>query len=159
MVLVGPAGTTMLDAWITRDRWRVAVPSLEVVRRGGEDAPPDLPVGFLRWWFLTPLDGALFGAAFTDPGVAWLLRDGDAVIELRLAPAPDGEALTVARRVGGRSERIEELRAGTAPHVGDRVHYVDETSGLRVDLMLESVASRPPDEGAFLDPDIEGGGS
>jgi len=64
MILVGVAGVTMLDAWVTPARWRVAVPMLGVLRRGGADDPADLPIGFLRWWFFTPLEGRLFAATF-----------------------------------------------------------------------------------------------
>ena len=35
MILVGGAGLTLLDAWVARRGWRFAVPSAEVVRRGG----------------------------------------------------------------------------------------------------------------------------
>src|SRR5579872_2701576 len=57
VVLLGPAGLTLFDAWVTPARWRVAVPPADIVRRGDADDPIDLPVAFLRWWFFTPLEG------------------------------------------------------------------------------------------------------
>src|SRR5580704_6974926 len=47
MMLVGAAGATLLDAWVTPTRWRIAVPPLDLVRRGANDEPRDMPVGFL----------------------------------------------------------------------------------------------------------------
>jgi hypothetical protein len=166
MILIAGAGATVLDAWVTASRWRVAVPPLDVVRRGGADAPSDLPVGFLRWWLLTPVAGALFAAAFTREGFVWLLRDEGAVIELREAvralPAgacARGSSLRATRRQHGHTEKVDECRTPGAPTVGDSAAYVDEASGLRVDLVFESVASTPPASEAFEDPDKAGGGT
>jgi len=159
MILVGGAGVTMLDAWVTRGRWRVAVPPLDLVRRGGADEPRDLPVGFLRWWFFTPFEGTLFAATFMKPGMLWLLRDGDAVIDLHVGPCSRGERLTASRRVHGRSEHVEECRALAVPRPDDAVRYVDDASGLRVDIVLESVAVGSPQEEAFRDPDAPDEGS
>jgi len=156
MILVGGAGTTLLDAWVTRARWRVAVPPLHLVRRGGADEPRDLPVGFLRWWFFTPLEGQLFAASDAPPGPTWLLRDGAAVVELRVGTCDRGELRTASRRVGGRTERVEECRERAVPRPGDWVRYRDEASGLGVDLVVESVRGSLPDEEAFRDPDSSG---
>jgi hypothetical protein len=156
MILVAAAGTTVLDAWVTPDRWRIAVPPLSLVRRGGGDEPRELPVGFLRWWFFRPLQGALFAATSgAGPGRAeplLLLRERDAVVELRL-----GRCLRVRRRSSCRSERVQECASPEPPHAGDRVEYEDESNGLVVDLMLESLAEEAPKEDAFLDPDVGGG--
>jgi hypothetical protein len=159
MILVGAAGVTALDVWITRTRWRIAVPPLDLVRRGGLDEPPDLPIGFLRWWFFSPLQGNLFAAEVTSTDRTWLMRDGAAVIELRLGACRRGELLAATRRLRGRAEQVDECRAGdgsTAIRTGDSVRYVDRASGLRVDLVLESVADATPEEGAFRDPDAPG---
>jgi hypothetical protein len=126
MILVGVAGATMLDAWVTPQRWRVAVPLLGLVRRGGAEAPEDLPIGFLRWWFFTPMSGRLFAATFEDDGPVWLIRDGDAVIELRTAKCDRGHGLRAWRRERGRAETVDECRSGLAPSAGDGVHYQDD---------------------------------
>ena len=156
IILVAGAGATILDAWVTRERWRVAVPPAGIVRRGGDDEPNDLPIGFLRWWFFHPLEGTLLAAhredAATGPGDVFVLRCADgATIELRA-----GRCLRASRHDRGRTESVEDCSAG-ASRPGDRVRYEDEASGLTVDLHLESLAAAPPDEEAFRDPDALGG--
>jgi hypothetical protein len=153
MILVGGAGATVLDAWVTPDKWRVAVPPLALVRRGGSDEPSDLPVGFLRWWFFRPLEGTVFAAGATPAAEMWLLRDGDAVVELREARCDRGTLTTSTRRVGARTERIDECRAGASRSANDRVSYEDEATGLVVRIVLEEVARDPPSEEAFANPD------
>lgn len=157
MVLVGAAGATMLDAWVTATRWRVAVPPLDLVRRGGMEEPPDMPVGFLRWWFLTPLTGTLIAAAELEGGPVWVLREAGAVVEIR-SPALERGCLQATRRASGHAETVEECREAAAPSAGDSARYVDERSGLKVDLWLESIASAPPGAEAFEDPDAGGDG-
>jgi hypothetical protein len=159
MVLTGAAGATMLDAWVTTTRWRVAVPPLEIVRRGDVMEPRDMPVGFLRWWFLTPLTGGLFAASSTDAGSIWLLRYEDAVIELREASCARGRRLLATRRLAGHAETVDECRAEAAPSAGDSARYFDETTGLCVEVLLESIGSEPPSDEAFRDPDAIGGGT
>jgi hypothetical protein len=159
MILVGAAGSTLLDAWVTPARWRVAVPPLEMVRRGGLDEPREMPVGFLRWWFLTPLGGTLFAAAFVEGATVWLLRESSAVIELRRGECPRGTLLSAKRRAPARVERVAECREDAAPQPGDWARYVDDVHGLRVDLVLESVASAGPDGAAFVDPDAPRSGT
>jgi hypothetical protein len=151
MILVGGAGATLLDAWVTRSRWRIAVPPLQIVRRGGADDPPELPVGFLRWWFIGGLEGTLF--ASTPDASVLLLRDGDAVVELRLGACAVGRRVSATRNLHGRAERVDECRAAERPGAGDDVDYVDETRGLRVTVHVESTGGAPPDREAFRDPD------
>jgi hypothetical protein len=157
MILVAGAGATVLDAWVTPDQWRIAVPPVGLIRRGGRDEPADLPVGFLRWWFFTPLEGRLFAASRAEgpagAGDLLLLRDGDAVVEVRVR-----QCLQVSRRSHSRSERVEECASRAGPEPGDSVHYEDESSGLAVDMVLESLAEQPPKEDAFVDPELEPGG-
>jgi hypothetical protein len=149
MILVGGPGSTLLDVWVTRDRWRMEVPPIGKVMRGGLDEPPDLPVGFLRWWFCRPLEGELFAAARTPEGATrWLLHEGDAVIELREA----GGALSAFRRARGRAQTVRQSRGPSLPARGDAVHYEDE-GGVTVDLVVESLAAAPPADEAFVDPD------
>jgi hypothetical protein len=158
MVFVGAAGATILDAWVTGGRWRVAVPPLDVVRRGGVDEPQDLPIGFLRWWFITPLGGVLFGGRVMAPSVLWLLRDGAAVVEVRASVCDRGNLITATRRVRGQDERVDECRALASPQPGDWVRYANDATGLSVDLSIESVSGSPSDA-AFSDPDADGGGA
>ncbi len=149
MIVVSGPGATVLDIWVTRERWRIAVPPLGRVLRGGRDEPPDLPVGFLRWWFCTPLDGTLFAAARTDNGATlFALRDGNATVELRDAP----RLLVASRRVGEKTQIIRQQREGPLPRAGDAVHY-ESGGGVTVDLVLESLAESPPSPAAFVDPD------
>jgi hypothetical protein len=155
MILVGVAGATLLDAWVTPDHWRVAVPLLGVVRRGGEQAPGDLPIGFLRWWFFTPMGGRLLAATFDEDGPVWLLRDADAVVVLRSARCDRGRRLVASRGEGGRVERVDECRRAAAPTAGDRVHYEQGPAGLAIDLVLDTVSADPPVAEAFADPDAE----
>ena len=57
---------------------------------------------------------------------------------------------------------MAECRERAAPSAGDWARYVDEVRGLRVDVVLESVAESPPDVRAFEDPDAAppaGGGT
>jgi hypothetical protein len=152
MILVGAAGLTLLDAWVTPDEWRVAVPPAGVVRRGAAEEPDDLPVGFLRWSFFRPLEGILFEGRLR-PDRVFFLRDGQAVVEVRHRPCEHGELTITTRRVHGRTERIDECREPGPPQSGDWVHYEDEANGLRVDLAIEAAAGQAPDEDAFRDPE------
>jgi hypothetical protein len=159
MILVGAAGSTMLDAWVERDRWRIAVPATGLVRRGGPDDPRDLPVGFLRWWLLSPLAGELVAAEQTERGPRWLLRDGSAVVDLRALTCDGGTSgLAASRSLQGRTERVAECGAAPEPRPGDRVEYEDAATGLRVSIVVESAARTPPDD-AFRDPDLPEQGS
>jgi hypothetical protein len=157
MILVAGAGGTLLDAWVTRDRWRIAVPPAGLIRRGGAEDPRELPVGFLRWWFFRPLEGRLFAASratpsTTPPEDVFLLRDDDgAAIELRA-----GRCLRASRRLRFRTERVDECPAEGTARAGSRVRYEDESSGLTVELELEA-SGRAPEDDAFRDPDAPGG--
>jgi hypothetical protein len=169
MILIGAAGATLLDAWVTPSAWRIAVPVASIVRRGGVEAPASLPVGFLRWWFLGRLSGALFASrasyASRAPRVGsgerlWLVRDGAAVVELRLEPCERGAQVVARRRTAATREGEEparesvvECHASPTPSAGDTVRYADETSGLEVTFAVEGVTSEPPDPAAFRDPD------
>jgi hypothetical protein len=159
MILVGGAGMTMLDAWVAPDRWRVAIPPRDLVRRGGSEEPRDLPIGFLRWWFFTPLEGTLFAGGETHSGTEWLLRDGDAVSDLLAGRCSAGSLLRVERRVRGRQEVVNECKSLSVPREGDWVKYTDDATGLRVDLVVESVSGEQPRPEAFSDPDGERGGT
>jgi hypothetical protein len=151
MMLVGPAGTTALDVWVTRDRFRFAVPAMKIERRGGRN-PEDargLPVGMLRWWFLSPLDGRLLLARSSDAESAWLLKDGEATVTVRT----DGQRFLAVRREHEHLEAIEWLGRGLVPRAGTRGRYVEGRYGLRVDVVVEDVLPSEPDPAAFADPD------
>jgi hypothetical protein len=125
-----------------------------IVRRGGADEPPDLPIAFLRGWFFRPLQGTLFGAAYEPEGPAWLLRDGDAVVEARSRRCDRGWRLLATRREHGRTESVDECRHDVLPEAGDHVAYRDEATGLSVDLVIEATSTGAPPEDAFRDPDL-----
>jgi hypothetical protein len=163
MVLVGPAGGTMLDVWVTREQWRLAIPPANRIRKGGagESNPRggddhDLPIEFLRWLFFTPLQGTLFGGAREPDGLLFMLRDGDAVLEVRLRSCDRGRLAITTRRSQWHTERLGECRASNTPQPGDWAHYHDENSGLDVQLTIESVGGGPPDEVPFRDPEMGG---
>src|SRR5262249_50681621 len=84
MVLLGPGGATALDMWITRERFRFVVPAADFKRIGGQDeaSARGLPVGFFRWWFLSPLSGRLLTARMDSAGPTFVLRDGGGTITL-----------------------------------------------------------------------------
>jgi hypothetical protein len=170
MILVAGPGTTMLDAWVTGERWRLDLPPLERVLRGGLDTPPDLPIGFLRWWFFRPFDGMLVAAsppASTQTGAApdspragptWLLRDGTTSVELHEDRCARGVELVASRRsADGRVERLESCSSGPEPSPGDQVHYDDQKTGLAVEITLEAVVEGGPPPEAFDDPDAAHG--
>jgi hypothetical protein len=161
MILVGAAGATLLDAWVTRDRWRIAVPPIESIQRGDAEAPKDSPVRFFRWWFFAPFGGVPYAAAVRPEGSVWLLRDGEAVTEVRLGACGAGPRVSATRRDHDRTDRVDECRAAASGQPGprDSVHYEDQVRGLRVDIEVESVTEAPSNEDAFRDPDdLPGGG-
>ena len=121
MILVAGPGSTALDVWVTPDHWRVSAPPMDLLRRGGVDAPPDLPVGFLRWWFFGALAGTLSGVATEGGHAVWRLQDRGAVLELHEGGCDGGRQLHVVRRADGHAEEVEECRAGALPAPGDRV--------------------------------------
>jgi hypothetical protein len=162
MILIGGAGATLVDAWVSPARWRVEVPPMNLVRRGRAEAPADLPIAFLRWWFCAPIEGELFAAATAGDGTMWLLKDRTAILEVRLASCGSGRLLTVTRRDGRQAERVEECHFGAGPggpNPNDWVRYEDQRSGLRVELTIESRRDAPLDGEAFRDPDASLGGT
>lgn len=154
MLLLGPGGTTAVDMWVTRDKFRFSVPAMHYERRGGTD-PEDargLPVGLLRWWFLSPLSGRLLVARSSDRESSWLLRDGDATVIVRT----DGRRFLAVRTHEGHDEGIEWLAPGLGTTPGAHGRYVDGRYGLRVEVLVEDVSPDEPDPAAFLDPDAQG---
>jgi hypothetical protein len=160
MILVGPGGVTALDAWVTDERFRFEVPGIAYVRRGGVDpvAERGLPIAFLRWWLLHPLDGRLLAGWTRDDGALFLLRQGDETVLLREGRSARMRRTHVvaALREDGRVQRLEWYgNAPAAPHAGDMARYIDGASGLEVEVKVEEVQKEPPDGAAFLDPDAK----
>jgi hypothetical protein len=177
MILLGPGGTTALDVWLTRDAYRLAIPAIDLVRRGRsrvqardsrefsendakapDEAPP--PIGFLRWWFLAPFEGRLLAAVRDEPGVrdaALILREpGGATVVLREANARATRAVLKLDRTGGETGACarEDLRIdGELFGPGAHVTYANATLGVNVDVVVESVSADEPDPAAFVDPD------
>ena len=151
MMLVGPGGTTALDVWVTKERFKFSVPGIQLEKRGGTSAEDarGLPIGLLRWWFLSPLGGKLLVGRSNAYESAWLLRDGDATVTVRT----DGRKFVAVRREGTTMEGIEWLGRGLVPRAGARGRYVEGTYGLRVEVIIEEVMPDEPDPAAFQDPD------
>ncbi|WP_437619452.1 hypothetical protein [Sorangium sp. So ce1151] len=160
MILLGPGGTTALDLWARGDRFRFAVPALDLLKRGDASTPRaalrGLPVDFLRWWMLHPAAGTLLWyerAASTD---CFVLRDGDAVIDLRI----NDRGLIGARRTtwstaeGARRRQLdEEVVIAEGAGCGN-VRYAQASTGLLVTVICEAEErDRAPDPRAFVDPD------
>jgi hypothetical protein len=153
LVLLGPGGTTALDVWVTRDRFRLSIPSINLEQRGTDLAEtPGLPIGFLRWWFLAPLEGKLVLARSSAEQSAFLLRDGPATITMRT----DGGHFVAIRREGGHLEGLEWSGQGLVPRAGARGQYIDGVWGVRVQVVVEEVLEVEPDPAAFFDPDDKG---
>lgn len=149
LLLLGPGGTTAIDVWVTREKFRVAVPAIGFERRGGRDATEarGLPVAMLRWWFLAPLSGRLLLARSSEAQSSWLLKDGLATVMVRT----DGARFLAVRSEEGRREGIE-WSAGPDGAASGRGLYVDG-SGLRVEVLVEEVLPDEPDPAAFAEPE------
>lgn len=154
MILIGPGGTTALDVWVTKERFRFAVPALKLEKRGGTDpaVARGLPIGMLRWWFLSPLAGRLLLARSSPAESAWLMRDGAATVTVR----SDGQRFVALRREGETLEGIEWFSRGLVPQAGEHGRYLEGRFGLRVDVVVEEVLATEPDPDAFTDPDEAG---
>jgi hypothetical protein len=151
MVLIGPGGTTAMDVWVTRDRYRLQVPALHIDKRGGADLSEaqGLPIGLLRWWFLSPLGGKLVLARSSKQEAVFVLRDRDATVTIRT----DGERFVAIRREHAKLDGLEWVGRGLAPRAGARGRYIDGDWGMRVHVVVEEVLPDEPDPAAFFDPD------
>lgn len=157
MILLGPGGTTALDLWIQGDRYRFAVPAIDLLKRGDAASPREarrgLPVDFLRWWLLHPAEGRLLWAARAASIDRLLLRDGAAIVDLRV----DDSGAVSARRTTWTSlptrhavdeETVEAERIGCG-----KVRYHQASTGLEVTVRCEGEELAPPSPRAFVDPD------
>lgn len=150
LVLLGPGGTTALDVWVTSDRFRFAIPALDIDKRGNADPveAAGLPIGFLRWWLLSPLAGQLVLARSNRAESAFILRDARATVTVRT----DGRRFVALRREGTRLEGIEWSAHGLRPVAGANGVYVDGQWGTKLHVVVEEVLPDEPDPGAFVDP-------
>lgn len=166
MILVGPGGTTAFDLWIKEDRFRVAIPAVDLLRRGDAATPKaamrGLPVDFLRWWLLDPTRGDLLWTERAPGGTRYVLREGGAITELVVR----GERGVAAERRtwsaagdGGRPVLVDEERV-EADRVGcGRARYTQASTGVEIEITCEGVEPQPPSDLAFVDPDaLERGG-
>ena len=165
MILLGPGGTTALDLWARGDRFRFAVPALDLLKRGDAATPRasrrGLPVDFLRWWLLRPAVGSLLWYGRVGTTDVFVLRDGDAIVELRL-----GEGGRVGARSStwasarGRGSRLIDEEIVIAGRMGcDTVRYAQASTGLLITVTCEGEErARAPDARAFLDPDAPAAG-
>lgn len=151
LVLLGPGGTTAFDLWVTRDRYRFSIPPMKLEKKGGVDLSDarGLPVGFLRWWFLSPLEGRLLLARSGRTEASFLFRDGPATVTVRT----DGEHFVGIRKESRHLEGIEWSSHGLVQASGARGSYVDGDWGTRVDVVVEELLPDEPDPAAFLDPE------
>lgn len=174
LILVGPGGSTALDAWVTPDAYRFEVPAIGLLRRGGAGTDPGLPIDFFRWWFLAPFDGRLIasfdGRALAMLGISscegrlYLLHSADSppfgsTVSLceETNPRSDGLIeLAAFRRGGGTLDRLF-FRGRAEPSAGDRAVYDETRSGVHVEVDVEALDAEPPDPLAFRDPDMARG--
>ncbi|WP_437808360.1 hypothetical protein [Sorangium sp. So ce1078] len=164
MILLGPGGTTALDLWARGDRFRFAVPALDLLKRGDAATPRaslrGLPVDFLRWWMLHPAAGTLLWYERAASTATFVLRDGDAVIDLRI----NDRGLIGARRTtwsseGARRRQLDEEIVIAEGMGCGHVRYAQASTGLLVTVICEAEErDRAPDPRAFVDPDAIGPG-
>jgi hypothetical protein len=139
LMLVGPAGEIALDVWVTRDHWRMSVPAIHFLKRGGTESPTGMPIGFFRSWFVDPLAGRPLA----------LGREGQLIVRdtaggtLHIAPTTNGADIVRRHGAGIETFSYDETRA----------HYVDHATGVEVDVGLEPPQDTPPLPQAFVDPD------
>lgn len=157
MILLGPGGTTALDLWVRGERFRFAIPAIDLLKRGDARTPASetrgLPVDFLRWWLLRPASGTLLWHETEGEGDRFVLRDGNAVVDLHVAPS----GALRARRTTFKTNTNEKLDEETleADHIGcGVVRYHQTTTNLTVSVTCEGEETeRAPSERAFADPD------
>ncbi|HRI71576.1 MAG TPA: hypothetical protein PK156_45395, partial [Polyangium sp.] len=162
MILLGPGGTTSLDLWVHDDKFRFAVPAIDLLRRGDAHTPRSdmrgLPVDFLRWWLLRPTSGTLLWHVFRDTGTRFVLRDGPAIVDLHVAPS----GRVTARRTTWESSpdkprqrrKVDEETLEADKFGCGVVKYQQSSTNLRVTVTCESEdTERPPNPRAFVDPD------
>jgi hypothetical protein len=159
MILLGPGGSTALDLWIEGERYRFAVPAIDLVKRGSLRGPREerrgLPVDFLAWWLLRPLDGDLQWYASAD---RFLLADRGAMIDLAIGDHVEATRASLFASAGGpprvERETVEAQGFGCSPN--QRVtRYRQASTGLDVRVACEGSTPGAPPARALADPDQE----
>src|SRR5262249_34495922 len=153
----GPGGTTALDLWLKDDRFRFAVPAIDLLRRGDARTPRasmrGLSVDFLGWWLLAPFAGTLL-TYVREPAVDhFVSRDGAAAVHVRVGDDGGIEARRVA--VGRRDGEpvLDEETVVADPGPCGRARYHQSSTGLDVAVTCEGVETgRAPNPRAFDDP-------
>jgi hypothetical protein len=163
MILLGPGGTTALDLWVDGDRYRFAVPAIDLNKRGDLRGPREerrgLPVDFLAFWLLHPARGRLLWHGREPGGDRFVLRDGSAIVDLR--------TLAGGRLAAGRATWSTPVASGAPPELLDEetvtadglgcgeVHYHQRSTGLDVTVRCEEDTPGEPSARALADPDAE----
>jgi hypothetical protein len=163
MILLGPGGTTALDLWIDRERYRFAVPVIDLKKRGDLRGPREerrgLPVDFLSFWLLRPAGGRLLWHGREPGSERFVLADGSAIVDLHAfddghvearrstwsEPAPDGAP--------GHLLDEETVAAEGLGCAGVRYHQ--RSTGLSVSVTCESETRGDPPARALADPDAD----
>ena len=163
MILLGPGGTTALDLWASEDRYRFAVPVIDLQKRGSLQGPREerrgLPVDFLTFWLLRPASGRLLWHAREAFADRFVLRDGTAIVDLRAFT--DGRI--EARRAtwssptadGARQTLLDEETVSADKLGCGGVRYHQRSTGLDVTVRCESETPGEPPARALVDPDAE----
>jgi hypothetical protein len=162
MILLGPGGTTALDLWIDGDRWRFAVPAIELQKRGDLLAPRaerrGLPVDFLAFWLLHPARGRLLWYGRERDVDRFVIRDGDAIVDLRTG----GDRVEARRSTwssageGARPSLLDEETVSASGFGCAEVRYHQRSTGLDVTVRCEDETPGAPPARALADPDGEG---
>jgi hypothetical protein len=142
MILLGPGGSTAMDLLVHENHWRLSIPPRDETFRDTDDANERvraLPVHFLRWWLLTPLEGRLIAAWQRDGRYEWVLRADGAVTDIVLS----GGLIDVTRR----GASVEHVVAVGGPC--GRARYENEDVGLVVEVECEAWRPGPPQPRAF----------
>lgn len=159
LVVLGPAGVTLLDVWATPQAWRLEIPATERVIRSGAAGGGDrgLPVAMLRWWFLDPLGGRLLSGSVRRGITRVVLKTDSGVVRVAHDPAAPRERWVFERSETGREERMQWNGRELRPAAGGRARYASETSGVRAEIVVERIGAEAPDPEVFVDPDHGGG--
>lgn len=155
MMLLGPAGRTALDVWATPSRYRLAIPDLDVIERGGESAPAHLPIELFREWFLAPLGGRLLAAGHVGGERFFILKGRGRSLELRVGPrGADGRRHYAIRKHDARGGESAEWNGRALwPSIGETVHFYRPAAALELVVEIEGVSSEAPDPAAFEPPE------
>jgi hypothetical protein len=154
MILLGPGGTTALDLWMEGSAFRFAVPAIDLNKRGDLGGPREerrgLPVDFLGWWLLHPLDGELLWHGREAASDRFVLRDGGAVIDLRAA---DDGRVEARRSSWSGPERLDEETIHAAAFGCAEARYHQRSTGLDVIVRCEGETLGAPPARALADPE------